>query len=807
MPDLRITVVIPTFRRSAFLLDTLTTVLKQSFPSEEYEVLVVDNEKSPTPELEELCRSEPGQRIRYLNEPRNGLDKARHAGALAARGDLLVYIDDDVICPEGWLAAMARGFEDPAVMLVGGKTELLHEGPVPGWIPQFRKFLSEANLGSESRRMEPFESVVGCNMAVRRHALLQVGGFNPDVYGDPKLAHLMGDGETGLSRKFHEAGFVVRYDVEAWLHHRVPASRMTLEYMSRRAKVAGVKAVYGLYRYRITRRAQLMGHALKYLAESTWPPAAVRAKKAHVGAVVSAPFRLNTAPREFRPVRPPAVLRRTTQVYQGIHIHVLKPAMDAPCGSAAGGLEVGSLQVSLISTAGLLFLVSHWLWRRSMRSGYSPAGLYVLIWGGTWLVFWSGVMGYEPLTERALWYSALPVLAIFLGEFLALIPYWLTGRTPQKEWRYHSRTLRQWSVSCGALTLFAGGVTLLASWMSVGNVFTHAQELKLARVAMGTGVHSGSALAPVAKYASILAGAFFPATVLGVLRWRLEGRKAWGGLALAFVGVILFDFGWGSRVSTFYFVLLFLTAMFLLPIPPVSRPEWPRKRRPMERRRVLRIVVAAAVLLVAVTALNTVGVKTREKSTLLVGERELPFSLVQLIDYNIGTLSAFDQKLDETTQRTWGRVTFFGFEQWLRLFRIIPRSVPIPAQLDVWQAEYVPILADGSWDRAGNVYTWLRYLYSDFGLAGLAIIPFLVGWLAARSVARGMARNNLWAVCLACALYFTVLTSGGASPFRSDSFVFGLVLSYVGARAITRSETLSQKTADAGAPEERLRHA
>jgi oligosaccharide repeat unit polymerase len=428
--------------------------------------------------------------------------------------------------------------------------------------------------------------------------------------------------------------------------------------------------------------------------------------------------------------------------------------------------------VFLIVLSGLLFLASQKLWRRRMGGGYSPAGLYALIWGVMWLVFWSGVMGYQPLSKRCLWYSAIPVFSIFMGEVLAVLA---TGPFRRNEWHLDPEALRRWSLFCGAVTLFAGAVTFAASWISVGNVFKHAQELKLARVSLGMAMHSGSALAPVAKYDSILLGAFFPATVLGVLRWRLEGRKAWGGVAMAFAGSVLFDFGWGSRVSIFYFVLL---------MPPVSRPEEPKKTRPRKSKKLLGIAVAILVLIVAVAAMNVVGVKTRERNTLYVGGQELPFSLVQLIDYNIGTLAAFDYTLDENKERTWGRVTFFGFEQWLRLFRLIPRSVPIPPQLDIWQTEYVPILATGSWDRAGNVFTWLRFLYTDFGVAGLIAIPFVIGWAAARSTARGLARGKLWSICFACALYFTVLTSGGASPFRSDSFIFGLGLSYFCARAI-----------------------
>lgn len=442
------------------------------------------------------------------------------------------------------------------------------------------------------------------------------------------------------------------------------------------------------------------------------------------------------------------------------------------------------LLFSLVILSAVLFLTSRWLWRFKIGSGLSPTGLYSLVWGVTWFVFWSDFMHYRPISDLGLVYSAIPLVAIFSGEITAFTTF---RRVAKSEWVSRMKAFWPWSTVFGMITLFAGVVTFAASWMAFGNVITHAQALKLARVAMGPGMYSGTPLAFVAKYASILLGAFFPATVFGALRLRLTGQKAWKGLALTFVGVVLFDLGWGSRVNTFYFVLLFLMTMFVLPLPKVVRTQkFEAEKHTANKKKKGRILVIGTIVIVAYLAMNIIGIKTRHTSTLFVGNRELPFSLVQLIDYNIGTLSGFDQTLDENTERTWGRMSFFGFEQWLRLFRVIPRSVAVPSQLEDWQYEYVTYMADGSWTRPGNVYTWLRYLYSDFGVGGLVVIPFLIGWLATRAVARGLSRNSLGSLSLVCALYFTILISGSIIPFKNESFVFGIVLAYCATAGIMR---------------------
>ena len=266
---MRITVIIPTYKRTEFLKDALSSILNQDFPKEDFEVLLVDNSEHPTPSFIERYDSLPGDHLRYIHEPQNGLEFARRAGARSARGDILVYVDDDVICPNGWLAAMAKAFENPDVMLVGGKVDLHFEAAVPDWVQQFHTLLSKSQFGAESRRLKRYESVIGCNMGVRRKVWADVGGFNPEVCsGDPWLIRYRGDGECGFSRKIHDAGLIVWYEADAWLHHRVPASRMTLKYMKHRIRDAGVETVYRLYRYDLESCRQLALPALKFGAKA-----------------------------------------------------------------------------------------------------------------------------------------------------------------------------------------------------------------------------------------------------------------------------------------------------------------------------------------------------------------------------------------------------------------------------------------------------------------------------------------------------------------------------------------------------------
>jgi glycosyltransferase involved in cell wall biosynthesis/SAM-dependent methyltransferase/predicted O-methyltransferase YrrM len=239
-------VIVPTYDRPRYLKEALVSLLQQDFPSAKYEIIAVDNQ--PTGEAHKIVQElEQDQKrsIRYVEEPKVGLHHARHAGAREARGEILIYVDDDVVVHPHWLSAMVATFAHPHVACVGGKTIPKWETvEPPNWLSWSPGGLSLLDLGEESKELSWPEEVYGCNMAVRRSVLYEVGGFNPDGMGDRRLIWLRGDGETGLQQKIYDAGYKVIYNPQAWLYHCIPASRLTPEYFRWRSFIHGISASY-----------------------------------------------------------------------------------------------------------------------------------------------------------------------------------------------------------------------------------------------------------------------------------------------------------------------------------------------------------------------------------------------------------------------------------------------------------------------------------------------------------------------------------------------------------------------------------
>ena len=105
-PAPKVTVAIPTYNRAAFLRQTLAGIAAQRFPREAFEVLVIDN--NSTDETRAVVAEFAGERPapRHLLETKQALDFARNRAVAEARGEIIVFGDDDILVETDWLAQM-----------------------------------------------------------------------------------------------------------------------------------------------------------------------------------------------------------------------------------------------------------------------------------------------------------------------------------------------------------------------------------------------------------------------------------------------------------------------------------------------------------------------------------------------------------------------------------------------------------------------------------------------------------------------------------------------------------------------------
>src|SRR2546423_12328653 len=101
---MQLSVIIPTHNRAVSLARSVRSALELDYLRDHGEILVVDNASTDqTPAVvSDLQHAAGGSILRYVQEPDLGLHNARHAGARAASGEILLFTDDDATFSPQW---------------------------------------------------------------------------------------------------------------------------------------------------------------------------------------------------------------------------------------------------------------------------------------------------------------------------------------------------------------------------------------------------------------------------------------------------------------------------------------------------------------------------------------------------------------------------------------------------------------------------------------------------------------------------------------------------------------------------------
>jgi glycosyltransferase involved in cell wall biosynthesis len=170
MSELRASVVIPALNAEDTIGDMLTALSAQAgIPRHSWEIIVVDNGST------DATREIVGQfeRVTLLVERRRGPSAARDTGLRHAQGEIICHVDADAMPTRRWLISLLAPFENPSVVLAGGKSLSL-----PPKTAAQRYMAKSARIDAVEYINRPiFPFVPSRNMAVRRKAALAIGGW------------------------------------------------------------------------------------------------------------------------------------------------------------------------------------------------------------------------------------------------------------------------------------------------------------------------------------------------------------------------------------------------------------------------------------------------------------------------------------------------------------------------------------------------------------------------------------------------------------------------------------------------------
>lgn len=218
MDRLTVSVIIPTYEREEVLCQTLRQLLDQDRQPDE--ILVIDQTPTHQPETEVfLNQLVAAGKIRVIHQPIPSASRARNRGILEATGDVLIFVDDDILVERDFIRAHLENYPDGDIAAVtgaiwsenGSVLQPVHELPAIaekkplGWIevPPSLAFRTEKIL------------LLSGNCSVRRSVARQVGGFDEN-YGRYDY-----HADYDFGWRIHRAGGKIMHEPRAGIHHLV----------------------------------------------------------------------------------------------------------------------------------------------------------------------------------------------------------------------------------------------------------------------------------------------------------------------------------------------------------------------------------------------------------------------------------------------------------------------------------------------------------------------------------------------------------------------------------------------------------
>jgi len=235
--DRRLTVAVATYRRPEELRELLPQLVAQADEARaagwEAEVLVVDNDPDRTgaPVVSaHLATSPPdGAAVRYTAEPEPGIASARNRALDEARDSrLLVFVDDDEQPHPGWLRLLLATREQTSAAAVAGAVESAFDGDLEPWVA----------AGDFFRRRRP-PTGTEITVAATNNLLLDLAVVRRLGLRFDAAFGITGGSDTLFTRRLTSAGHRMVWCDEAVVTDRVPAVRMTRDWVLRRAFRSG----------------------------------------------------------------------------------------------------------------------------------------------------------------------------------------------------------------------------------------------------------------------------------------------------------------------------------------------------------------------------------------------------------------------------------------------------------------------------------------------------------------------------------------------------------------------------------------
>ncbi len=204
----KISLIIPTYQRETYLIDTLKCAFAQDFDS--FEIIVVDQTKVLQPETLIFLENHKDH-FQYIQLSEASLTLARNTGIHSSVGEVIVMIDDDTLFKKDFIQkhweAHQEGYD-----VVSGRVDEGHPTIArhPVWFNRWARYTGSENCLSDG----PTNKLAGCNGSFKRKVFDALEGF------DERFVKMANFEDSDFGYRAYKAGFKVWFKASAVLTHR-----------------------------------------------------------------------------------------------------------------------------------------------------------------------------------------------------------------------------------------------------------------------------------------------------------------------------------------------------------------------------------------------------------------------------------------------------------------------------------------------------------------------------------------------------------------------------------------------------------
>ncbi len=360
----------------------------------------------------------------------------------------------------------------------------------------------------------------------------------------------------------------------------------------------------------------------------------------------------------------------------------------------------------------------------------SLAFLYLAVWFFVLLLNLIPEFNFFKLDERVVLMFCLTVVGVVIGTLTSLRFANTTNFAIQEP--NHSNLLGKVTIlkystySLTAIALFISVAIFMAISSLFGNPFEegNGEAIKNARVAFGASFAGGASL--LLKISGLLKATIFFSLFISIsLSIYLKTRPPIILLISLLIASVLYDASVGGRTLLFDYLILSLLGLLI------------HKRLVNEKvkskNNITGKLALLAIFVLGISGAILITDSTRDVSGSTLFGYEVPYTLYQLALYYASPIVIFSQVINEPHPTTYGLSSFGGILGILNYMRITFENLWI---YDIWTEWELsnPYFNSDSYYSRGNTYSWLRYMYSDWGYLGCVIIPSMVIHLGMKSI-------------------------------------------------------------------------